>query len=409
MRENDRVRGAGFEWPPAGTPQSPHAHGGEFEGRAVPVILSTTVPADADPDVVGQVVADACSYLVRDSEGWYRAMAYVWTIPTRQPDPVNPGFALESLLVSVAARRPWFQEDGTTTEGELEAVVTDALGAIGAAITGRFPSVGADPAAVLPVDAPKAESIIRRAGGMDAALTTSDIHQSLYDGESEAEDEPEPDEGPTYRFVDRENRGWHIASSRDEPVQYAVDWAGLRPGRPEELLSHEQLEAMHGPLRPVVPSDPSDDFLLRDAIQEAGVKAAASVLVALYRTAVKFAENSSQGSRDGGSLTAGREGSWEAEAIERLAWSVGGDLDEKPGRFDAECVESVQTVLAAWTLNPDYYVEVAEGLAYEFSRVADELGGWAKVADRWLRHDGSVRGYLMSKSPARFASDDIVR
>jgi hypothetical protein len=65
----------------------------------------------------------------------------------------------------------------------------------------------------------------------------------------------------------------------------------------------------------------------------------------------------------------------------------------------------VTSVLEAWTLNADYYVEVAEGLPYEFGRVADELGGWLKVADRWIRQDESVRGYLMSKSSTRFSDD----
>lgn len=34
MRENDRVRAADFEWPPAGTLQSPYAYGGDSGQRS---------------------------------------------------------------------------------------------------------------------------------------------------------------------------------------------------------------------------------------------------------------------------------------------------------------------------------------------------------------------------------------
>jgi hypothetical protein len=215
-------------------------------------------------------------------------------------------------------------------------------------------------------------------------------------------------ERPTYRFVDRLNRGWHIASS-GEPVRYAIDWAGLRHGRPAEPLTREELEAEYGPLRPVGSTDPSDDLVLCGALADAGVKAAGSVLVALYRLALEYRRASSPGGFEGGSLVAGREGSWESEAIYRLAWTIGGDLDEKPKRYSEECVDSVIAVLRAWTQNPKLYVEVAENLAFAFSKVADELGGWGKVADRPFqptakvgRHPldtiEAVYHYLMSQS-----------
>ncbi|MFE1270557.1 hypothetical protein [Streptomyces sp. NPDC058758] len=418
MRENDLRRAAGFEWPPAGTPQSPYVEDKNVQALSIAILLIATVPEGSDPDDVGAHVADACSRLVRDGEGWYPAMAHVWTTPTRQPDPEVPGHVMESLLVAVAAKRPWFQPDGTPTEGEVDQVATDAQRAIGAALARLYPTAGASPVAILPVGQDKAEAIIAKAGGTDAAIVTVDIHASFEDAEAESatESPAAAEAAPTYRFVDRLNRGWHIASSRDEPLRYAVDWAGLRPDRPEEPLSLGELEAEHGPLRPVTSPDPSDAMVLRGALHDAGAKAAGSVLVALYRLAVEYSRGSSPGGFEGGSLRAGREGSWEAEVLYRLAWTLGGDLAEKPKRYSEDCVKSVVMVLREWTQNPRYYVEVAENLPYFFGQVADELGGWSKVADgpfqpgtKVGRHPAeviqTVYGYLMSQSEHRFALD----
>ncbi|MDV6291335.1 hypothetical protein R2F25_38640 [Streptomyces sp. UP1A-1] len=238
----------------------------------------------------------------------------------------------------------------------------DALNAITAALARRFPDVPAEPEA-LPLGPDKADEIMEAAGGPEEALFTSDIHPSLLGGADDEEDQAEAEEEPpTYRFVDRLNRGWHIASS-EQPVRYAIDWAGLRPDRPDDLLTRAELEAEHGPLRPVGPGDPSDDLVLRGALADAGTKAAGSVLVALYRLAVEYSRASSPGGYEGGSLVAGREGSWESEAVYRLAWTIGGDLDEKPKRYSEECVSSVMAVLREWTQHPKRYVEVAENLA----------------------------------------------
>lgn len=412
MRENDRERAAGGTAgaPPAGVPKSPYAYGGEGrEPMSIPVMLTATVARDTDAADVGHTVADACSYLVRKGEGWYRALAYVWPLPTRMPDPHRGEHDLLTLLVAVAAARPWRTAGGEYSRTELSEVVTDVLDAVTTALARAFPDVDAEPG-VLPLGPDKAEYIQEMAGGLEAAIVTTDVHPSLLsdDADEEGEEPEQEPERPTYRFVDRLNRGWHIASS-GEPVRYAIDWAGLRTGRPADPLTREELEAGYGPLRPVAFADPSDDLVLRGALADAGVKAAGSVLVALYRLTSEYSRNSSPGGYEGGSLVAGREGSWESEAIHRLAWTIGGDLDEKPRRFSEECVASVITVLRAWTQDPKRYVEVAENLTYEFSKVADELGGWSKVADRPFqpttkagRHPldtiEAVYHYLMSRS-----------
>ncbi|MEU7228871.1 hypothetical protein [Streptomyces chrestomyceticus] len=376
-------------------------------------MLTATVARDTDEEHVAQTVADACAYLVRQGEGWYRGLASVWPLPTRMPDPYRPEHDLLTLLMTVAAGRPWRTADGDFDRAELSKLVQDALTAVTAELAREFPGVAAEPE-VLPMGPDKADDIQEKAGGLEAAFVTTDVHPSLVPADENEEEksvvdtQPEPEERPTYRFVDRLHRGWHIASA-EEPVRYAIDWAGLRPGRPEEPLTLEELEAEHGPLRPVGSSDPGDDLVLRGALADAGVKAAGSVLVALFRLAVEYSRNSSPRGYEGGSLVAGREGSWESEALYRLAWTIGGDLDDKPKRYSEECVTSVISVLREWTQNPKRYVEVAENLAYEFSKVADEQGGWSKVADKPFqpstkvgRHPAgtieAVYHYLMSQS-----------
>lgn len=411
MRANDSEREAAGPAgaPPAGVPKSPYAYGGDGrEPFSIPVMLTATVARDTDQDDVAQAVADACAYLVRQGEGWYRAKASVWALPVRMPDPERDDHDLLTMLLTVAAARPWRTADGEFDLAEPARLVKDALDAITAALAHQFPDVPAEPEA-LPLGPDKAQEIMEQAGGPEEAAVTSDLHPSLLGGAGDEDDQVEAEEEPPpYRFVDRLNRGWHIASS-EQPVRYAIDWAGLRPGRPEDPLTREELEAEHGPLRPVVSGDPSDDLVLRGALADAGTKAAGSVLVALWRLALEYRRNSSPGGYEGGSLVAGREGSWESEMLYRLAWTIGGDLDEKPKRYSEECVTSVMAVLREWTQHPKRYVEVAENLAGEFSRVADELGGWSEVADAPFqpstkvgRHPldtiEAVYNYLMSRS-----------
>ncbi|MFF4276172.1 hypothetical protein [Streptomyces sp. NPDC001536] len=412
MRANDAERAGGQQEPPPGIPKSPYAYAGDDrELFSIPVMLTATVARDADGEHVAQTVADACAYLVREGEGWYRALAYVWPLPTRMPDPEQQEHDMLTMLVAVAAARPWKGVDGAFDRAEPARLVQDVITVVTAELAREFPDVAAAPEA-LPLGPDKAEEIKEKAGGLEASFVTTDVHPSLVPGDEEdsglVDEEPEAAARPTYRYVDRLNRGWHIASS-EEPVKYVVDWAGLRQGRPSEPLTREELEAEHGPLRPVGEGDPSDDLVLRGALADAGVKAAGSVLVALFRLSVEYSRNSTPGGYEGGSLVAGREGSWEAEAIHRLAWTIGGDLDEKPKRYSEECVTSVIGVLRQWTQHPKRYVEVAENLTYEFSKVADELGGWSKVADKPFqpstkvgRHPidtiEAVYHYLMSRS-----------
>jgi hypothetical protein len=322
----------------------------------------------------------------------------VWLLPVDHADAALPGHTTLSMLVALRARRDW-TPGGHPNQQEIQSFVDDALTAITAALRARHAVPADGGPELLPVGPHKAGAIAERAGDGARAWTTSP-HPSLT-GDAPDEGAGEDDE-PPYRVVDRDNQGWHATSG----VLYSADFGEAR-GLTD--LEYRELDQQRGPLRTVVPSDPGDDLLITSALTDAGVKAAASVLVALYQVSLEYAQASRvPGQRDGGTLMAGREGSWETHAMNLLAWEVGSDLADKPGRYDADCVRVLAEVLRLWTGQADVYVEVAENLAFLFSRVAHERGGWEKVADRYLRPGTRVghpehvveqiRGYLLSKA-----------
>ncbi|MFE3629501.1 hypothetical protein [Streptomyces goshikiensis] len=204
-----------------------------------------------------------------------------------------------------------------------------------------------------------------------------------------------------YRVVDRFFQGWY---RRSGDGRYDAD-SGHRRGL--ETTPYEELVAARGPLRPVEPPAAEESAAVRAALAGAGRKAAASLLVALFRlTQQDLAARRTAGAKSW--LMAGREGSHESAALDYLAWTVGCDLAEKPARYDQGAVDELVRVLGGWVSGPDRYVEVAANLAAEFSSQADAAGGWVSVADRYMqRHQRaghpdevveSVQRYLMSQS-----------
>ncbi|MGW0672546.1 hypothetical protein [Streptomyces sp. NPDC002746] len=217
---------------------------------------------------------------------------------------------------------------------------------------------------------------------------------------------PPAEKALPYRVVDASWQGWY---RRGGDGRYDAD-SGHARGL--ETMTYEDLAAARGPLRPVEPPSTQDTDAVRGALAGAGRKAAASLLVAVFR----LTEQDARAGRTEGAkswLLAGREGSHEAASLDRLAWGIGCDLAEKPKRYDTEAVDVLVRVIKGWVTGPVRYVEVAANVAWLFSDVADEIGGWTAVADQYLqRHarvgppDHVVEGiqlYLMSQSRRRFA------
>lgn len=180
-----------------------------------------------------------------------------------------------------------------------------------------------------------------------------------------------------YRVVDVTWQGWHHKGGG----VYGADF-GFKQNLADSTL--EQIDESRGPWRPVVPVSEGDAQAVRAALRQAKRKAAASVLVALFQLVDRYAKAAyDKTDPHAHKLQAGREGSRETHSMRVLAWEVGCDLAEKPKRYNETTVAELVRVIEIWVTGPDHYVEVAETLARLFGQVADEVGGWGKIADRW--------------------------
>jgi hypothetical protein len=153
-------------------------------------------------------------------------------------------------------------------------------------------------------------------------------------------------------------------------------------------MSYAHLEADRGPLRPVLPVTDNDQQALQTALRAAGRLAVGSLMVAVYRVARNLIDQA----RERGDwptlaslLVAGREGSWESEALRLLAWELGSRLTDKPRRYDTAAVDQITRIITGWITDPDRFTEVAETLAHQIGTLADQAGGWPAIADRYLR------------------------
>ncbi|MER5302167.1 hypothetical protein ABT039_22290 [Streptomyces lasiicapitis] len=457
LRSMDRLR----DWlmSQAETPQAAPASEEERpEVRRVPFVFAATVPGDADRVELAQVLADHLHTLHRKETGErYEGRADV-IVPRRPwaPEPNHPTHVQAVLLITAWAMRPW------NHTGEWEAVISDFYAAAKTWVRDRYPvPVGGQPAA-MPVSEDQARALTADAvftahtGGEHTHLPAAWVEQieaqtsratvTDLDGQGDlttwtsAEPPGEPlarpgmgivlgpnvagglekttvaaapvlpphqvidvdSEPPPYRVVDRDFQGWY---RRSGDGRYDADRGHARG---LGTMSYEDLAAARGPLRPVEPPTAEESAAVKAALTSAGRKAAVTVLVALYRLVLKDAQAAGRQGGPRNRLMAGREGSWESEAMVRLAWNLGSDLDEKPKRYDESAVGELVRVVEEWVSAPHRYTEVAANLASAFSAVADEAGSWKAVADQYLqRHQRvglsdqaveAVQNYLMSQS-----------
>jgi hypothetical protein len=170
-----------------------------------------------------------------------------------------------------------------------------------------------------------------------------------------------------YRVADREGEGW----LRNGPD-------GTYTTYPHNLgtLTYQELEEQRGPLRPVGAMESEDRTAFISAVAGAGKKGLASFLVGLYSMASELVKNGTAAA-----LTAGRPGSWEAEALRNsIAWEGEGI---SPSRVDQNAAQTVHDLVRKWTTGP-VQVELAEGLGYLLAEAAEQAGGWGQITDRWL-------------------------
>jgi hypothetical protein len=363
--------------PPEGVPMAddPLGLGDGTELFTAPLMVVTMLPPGPEGLDAAQVIADAADYLVDPDAGWYRAYAEVHgPRPTRESGMAPlAGHRPGMLLVQVSARRRW------TTE-TLHGFLRDAAVAILAALVARYPDITERHVTVQALQRESAEQILST--DPEATARTDQAHPSLRNNtllRNGGGDEPTADKvSYPFRLVDAHDRGWFAVGT-------AIYLCANAEQRGAEPTSLEELDRERGPVRPVVPASDHDLDRLQAAFTDAGSKAVASLLVALYRLARQHAEAESErsGRMQSGRLYAGGEDTWETVAMRSLVWGSGVDLADKPQRLDEAMIDTVREVVDRWVApDSDVYIEVANNITAAFQAAAKTAGGWPGLADR---------------------------
>lgn len=212
-----------------------------------------------------------------------------------------------------------------------------------------------------------------------------------------------------YRIADSQNQGW---LTRGDGIYEGFD--PTKPFGQARLESRPlaEIEAEFGPWRPVEPPTSAECDELRAAFELAGRKAIGSIASALDEVYDEARNRFGPWDRDPSgtaayakrTLTAGRPGSWEADAIMEVVYFGNGlnlyhrkgsaSVDEmrrkgpSPKRVHVEARDRIAAVLRAWTGSDDRYTEVPETLAGLVGMFADErhgADGWRAIADQWIQ------------------------
>ncbi|MDF3141075.1 MULTISPECIES: hypothetical protein [unclassified Streptomyces] len=342
-----------------------------------PLLVVTMLPPGPEGLEAAQVIADSVDYLVDPNAGWYRGRAEVWGPRPTQESGMAPlaGHRPGMLLAQVTARRRW-------TTQTLHDFLRHAATAILAALATRYPPITDRHVTVQALTMETASQILT--GEAQPTAQTAKAHASLRGAVAQdgGEADEMPDDAPyPFRVVDARDCGWYA-------VGRALYLSTASAQRGDEPTPLDELEAERGPLRAVVPAPAEDLDQLRSAFLDAGPKAVASLLVALYRLARHHAELEYErsGVMRSGRLYAGGEDTWETVAMRSLTWGLGVDLADKPKRLHEPLIEIVRTVVDAW-VSPDSpaYIEVANNLASAFQAAERKAGGWQALADAYFQ------------------------
>jgi hypothetical protein len=214
---------------------------------------------------------------------------------------------------------------------------------------------------------------------------------------------------PPSRVVDGHHQGWRWVDGEI----YEADYGFMRD-LPNQTL--DELRRHRGPVRPVKPVTAADKARLAEIFGVAGRKTVTTLAAALEEVWHRSREHhgglhNPAASSDAATraLTAGREGSWESQALRHLV-TFGNGLNLAPAkrgqdnsvtalrqagpskRVDRAAKQAAVEVLTTWITDPNRYTEVAETLALSVSQFADHIGadGWKAIADQWLQPTSSL-------------------
>ncbi len=187
-----------------------------------------------------------------------------------------------------------------------------------------------------------------------------------------------------HRVVDRDMNGWWLTANREGEPGYVCPVRSSAGA----TLTYDELDAAHGPLRPVEPMGDEDRGLVAGALRSAGTRAVGTLAAALGAVW----EDGLGRYRDGDlataqrALVAGRPSSWEATLLLEVTYFGRELLHESPRRVDQDALGVLRDVLGRAVDDEGPHHELAETLAVLVAEVADEHeDGWASVVDQWLR------------------------
>lgn len=125
------------------------------------------------------------------------------------------------------------------------------------------------------------------------------------------------------RVVDRENQGWYLTQDAGRNLIYSAGY------RHQDLPDRDggELAATRGPIRPVLPITDADELRMRELFGEAGRKTVGTLAAALETVFHQLLESRGglASARDSfeyamRTIKAGREGSWESEALDNIVF-----------------------------------------------------------------------------------------
>ncbi|MFJ9239743.1 hypothetical protein ACIRJ3_32750 [Streptomyces anulatus] len=172
------------------------------------------------------------------------------------------------------------------------------------------------------------------------------------------------------RLVDAHGQSWYLNSGQTNAY-------GTRSLHYSETRTYEQIVEEYGPVRHIdVPAD-GDTAAIRQALQQAGPKALATLTAALHAAATAC-EHATGRPED---LVAGRPGSTESTIVLSMTLDAGPKVPA--ASVDAPALEAVAGILTRWVTG-ETVVELAENLAWTLGPLVDELG-WTGLTDPWAR------------------------
>jgi len=224
---------------------------------------------------------------------------------------------------------------------------------------------------------------------------------------------PDPKTTPN-RVVDQQNYGWYLAGASGGGFRWIT---GPTNGLASEFADLPALEAIRGPVRPVLPITAADTEALRALFDQAGRKTVTSLAAAIEQVFHQLREAHCKGpwhkDPTGGydyarrTLMAGRAGSDEASLLmqvqlfgnelnlakaTRQLRDVGDRRAAGPSkRVDKDVRDAIAAILWRWVTDPDRFTELAETLASLVAWYADDRygpDGWRGIADQWLQPGG---------------------